>query len=318
MDIVGGFYTGRVAKARPRAVTPETMIATALADIGITDAPLRTLERDGRWAAILPGNRIAWFPRDEDGRSLLARERMVLRLIEKHCSFSAPHVMHEGSEGWDLRTMVPGDSQPYEIHAKACTDKSLARRIGEALGRIIADQHTNIPTDELKGWLPATRDWPRTEDLPNIPHVVEDRALLSRIDQALARRDAIIHAPGVRVLTHCDLGFHNIAFDPATLEVRGVFDYEGAAFSDRHFDFKNLLVHGADDVEPVLDAAAYVYEDLTGVTVDLDRVRLFNAIEAIGFLAYRFGHAPEEEWCGRTLAQDLAWADRALRDAGID
>jgi aminoglycoside phosphotransferase (APT) family kinase protein len=295
---------------------PETILRT-LADIGITDAPQRILERDGRWAAILPGNRIAWFPRNEDGRALLARERRVLRLLERYCAFKAPRVIHEAEEGWDLRTMVPGDSQPFEIHALARTDRKLAQRIGEALGRIIADQHTSVPTAELEGWLPATRDWPRTEDLPNIPRVVEYHALLSRIEDALARRDAIVHAPGVRVLTHCDLGFHNIAFDPETRDVVGVFDYEGAAFSDRHFDFKNLSLHCDDGTEPALDAAAEVYEQLTGVAIDRQRVRLFNAIEAIGFLGYRFGHAPEEDWCGRTLAEDLAWADRALKDAGL-
>jgi hypothetical protein len=44
---------------------------------------------------------------------------------------------------------------------------------------------------------------------------------------------------------------------------------------------------------------------------------LLNAIAAIGYLAYRHGHAPDEEWCGRTLEQDLAWARAALTCAGL-
>lgn len=216
-----------------------------------------------------------------------------------------------------LASVGIGD-RPLEIYEQARSNPALAKRIGEALGRLLADQHMNVPTAELTGWLPAMPNWPRAEDLPNLPRVVEDRALLARIDEALVQREAIVRAPGARVLTHSDLGFHNIAFDPATLEVVGVFDYDGATFADRHFDFKNMSLHCADGSEPLLEAAATTYEKLSGSAIDRDRVRLLNAIEAIGFLGFRYGHPPEEEWCGRTLAQDLDWANRALTAAGID
>jgi hypothetical protein len=319
--MLGAFYTGCVAKDRPvimDAVPTESHVAAALARVGIVDPPLKTLERDGRLAVFLPGDRLAWFPRNEDARAWMARERRVLRLVERYCSFATPRVIHEDSEGWDVRSMVPGDSRPFEIYEQARSDRALGVRIGEALGRILADQHMNVPAAELEGWLPAMPNWPRAEDLPNLPRVVEERALLARIDKALAWRERIVREAGSRVLTHSDFGFHNIAFDPATLDVRGVFDYEGAAFSDRHIDFKNLSLHCADGSEPTLDAAADAYEKLTGIAIDRERVRLLNATEAIGFLGFRFGHAPEEEWCGRTLAQDLDWADKALRAAGID
>ena len=296
----------------------EDDIAAALAGVGICDRPLRTLERDGRAAVFLPGDRIAWFPRDEDGRASMTRERRVLRLVETYCRFLAPRVIHEDVEGWDVRSMVPGDSRAFEIYEQAQSDLALARRIGEALGRMLADQHINVPPTELQGWLPAMPNWPRAEDLPNLPRVVDDRALLARIDEALSQREAIVREPGARVLTHGDLGFHNIAFHPATLAVVGVFDYDGAAFADRHFDFKNMSLHCPDGSEPLLEAAASTYEQLSGFAIDRDRVRLLNAIEAIGFLGFRYGHPPEEEWCGRTLARDLDWADKALKAAGID
>jgi aminoglycoside phosphotransferase (APT) family kinase protein len=296
---------------------PDAAIAAALARAGVRDAPLAILERDGRRGALLPGDRIAWFPRHADGAALLARERRVLRLLERHCRFAAPRVLHEDGAGWDLRTMVPGVSNPYDVHERAREDRALAVRIGAQLGRILADQHARVPASALGAWLPALPDWPRAEDLPRLPQVVEDRALLARIDEALRRRAALVAEPGPRVLTHSDLGFHNIAFDPATFDVAGVFDYQGAAFGDRHLDFNKMSLHCADGSEPLLEAAAGVYEELTGAAIHRGRVLLLNATEAIGFLGFRFGHAPEEEWCGRTLAQDLAWADKALRTAGI-
>jgi len=37
-----------------------------------------------------------------------------------------------------------------------------------------------------------------------------------------------------RALVHGDLGLHNLALDPETDAVNGVFDYDGAAWADRH------------------------------------------------------------------------------------
>jgi aminoglycoside phosphotransferase (APT) family kinase protein len=297
--------------------TPEHALA-ALRLAGISGAPSRMLERDGRRAVFLPGDRIAWFPLDEEWRGYLARQRRVLGLLERYCSFRAPRVLYQDQEGWDVRTMVSGVSDPWDVYARAQKDRMLAARIGEALGRVLADQHVNVPAAGLEEWLPLLPDWPRAEDRDKLPKVVEDRALLARIEEALRRREAVVRDAGTRVLTHSDLGFHNIAFDPQTLDVVGVFDYDGAAFTDRHFDFKNMSLHCEDGSEPMLDAAAEIYERLTGIAIDRGRVRLLNACEAIGFLGFRFGHAPEEDWCGRTLAQDLDWADKALQAAGID
>lgn len=78
-----------------------------------------------------------------------------------------------------------------------------------------------------------------------------------------------------------------------------------------------MSLHCTDGTEPLLEAAAGVYEQLTGWHIDRNKVRLLSATEAIGILGFRFGHAPDEEWCGRTLAQDLAWAHDALTTAGI-
>ncbi len=43
----------------------------------------------------------------------------------------------------------------------------------------------------------------------------------------------------------------------------------------------------------MLEAAIAAYEGLGGVTIDRRRVHLFNALEAAGFLGFRFGHAPQ-------------------------
>ncbi len=49
------------------------------------------------------------------------------------------------------------------------------------------------------------------------------------IDRALDAYDAVIVAAEDRVLVHGDLGLHDVAVDPETTKVRGVFDYDEAS-----------------------------------------------------------------------------------------
>ena len=62
----------------------------------------------------------------------------------------------------------------------------------------------------------------------------------------------------------------------------------------------------------MLDAALEVYEPAVGRRLDRDRIRLYNAACAIGYLAFRSGVAPDRKSCRRTLAEDLRWVRAAL------
>lgn len=120
----------------------------------------------------------------------------------------------------------------------------------------------------------------------------------------------LVHA---LILVHTDVGFHNLAIDGESRTVQGVFDYDGAAWADRHHDFRYLVFDV--DRHDMLDAACAVYEPVVGRPIRRDRVLLYNAASAVTFLAYRAGHAPEERWCGRTLAEDLRWSRDAIARA---
>ena len=122
-------------------------------------------------------------------------------------------------------------------------------------------------------------------------------------------------APSDRALNHGDLGLHNVAFVPGTDEVAGVFDYDGAAWADRHQDFRYLLFPGSAD-ETILDGALEIYEPLLGLRLDRERIRLGNAACAIGFSAIAAALRPKRNSCGRTLAEDLHWVTHALQGLG--
>ena len=79
-----------------RWIAPEPgAIARVLAEAGagpVDPGALDILPRDERFAVRLPGDRMAWFPTSRPGLERLRRERRVLELIARHCSFAAPRV----------------------------------------------------------------------------------------------------------------------------------------------------------------------------------------------------------------------------------
>jgi aminoglycoside phosphotransferase (APT) family kinase protein len=258
---------------------------------------------------------MAWFAADADGRARLRTEQRVLRLLAQRCSFRTPRILFISADGFDLRASVPGACDPWPLYQRTKADPALARRIGAAVGEILVEQHTRIAAADLQGWLRERVPWPEPRAWidERIDAVVEDRDLLRRIRRVVDAYEAVQVDAADRVLVHGDLGLHNLALDPDTDAVRGVFDYDGAAFADRHHDFRYLVL--SIPGEPVLEAALAVYEPAVG-RIDRDRVWLYNAACAISYLAYRRGVAAEQKWCGRTLAEDLQWARDSMQHIG--
>jgi Phosphotransferase enzyme family len=285
-----------------------------LAGIAVDRSRLQVESRKGRTLVHLDDDRIAWFPEEREGRVAIESERRILRLIEKYCSFRAPCILYEDAEGWDVRAIVPG-VPAVDFLKQVRTDPRGAARTGAVLGRILAEQHSRIPASELD-WLPRIPSWPESSAIANLPKVIEDARLLARIGLAMEHREKIAVSVSDAVLVHSDLGAWNLAVSPDGGEVQGVFDYGDAVLSDRHQDLKYMQFYGPEE-QVMLEAAIKCYEDSAKITLDRQRIRYFNAIEAIGFLGFRFGHAPEERWCGRTLEEDVEWTTVALEAAGF-
>jgi hypothetical protein len=286
----------------------------ALRGAGMTCSPeeVRILAREERWAVSLPGERIAWFPASELGNKRLAVERRVLRLLAARCSYQAPRILFVSACGFDVRQMVPGRCDPWDLFHRCKADWRLAQRIGRSIGAILAEQHAKIVEVDVAGWLPQRVAWPEASHWmgERLPQVVNDHALLGVMEQVVERYEAVLVGLKDRALVHGDVGLHNLAFDPATDTVNGIFDYDSAAWADRHHDFRYLLFDV--DREEMLDSALEVYEPVTGRQISRDRVRLYNAACAISYLALRTGTPPDQRSCGRTLAEDLRWVDTAL------
>jgi hypothetical protein len=273
---------------------------------------LRIDARGERWAVQLPGGLMAWFPRSATGLHQLTCERRLLALLSDRCSFAVPRVLYASARGFDVRAMVLGDTDPWGVYRRLAQDAGLASRIGRSLGTILAEQHTRVVHEDIRDWLPEHVRWPEPAAWvrERIASVVDDPKLCTRIDGVLAAYESVEVDEHDRVLVHTDLGLHNLAFAPETMDVRGVFDYEDAAWADRHFDFRYLVFDF--DGDQLLDAALAVYEPAVGQRLSRERILLYNAVCAFCHLAYRRGTRPEDKSCGRTLAEDLRWTQHAL------
>jgi hypothetical protein len=130
----------------------------------------------------------------------------------------------------------------------------------------------------------AALPWPETGAWigERLPSVIDDRGLIRVLADVIEEYEGMAVDAADRALVHGDLGLHNLALDQADA-VNGVFDYDGAAWADRHHDFRYLLFDvGREDI---LDAALRIYEPAVERSLDRNRIRLYNAACAIGYLA---------------------------------
>ena len=286
----------------PHLVSATAKIHLCEAGIDVPDGDPEIELRDERWMVHLPGGMMAIFAATDAGAERIRREGELLRLLERHVSFRAPRVVTPISQtSCEVRRKVEGMVGFWSVFRRALDDSGLSRRIGHSIAELLAELHSALPLDTVRELLPIRTSWPPHSNWirEHIPQVTNDRTLIDKIDALLEIYGALDITDCDRVPVHGDVGLHNLVFQPDTLEVAGIFDFDSAAFTDRHFDLRYLELH--PEQPAMLEAAIATYETNTGRTLSRQRILLHNAASAVGFLAYRVGHAPDERWCGRTL-----------------
>ena len=275
------------------------------------------VERRGERALVtLPGERLAWFAMSTEAADRLRIEDRLLRLVSTKCSFRVPEVLATW-EGWSLRSMVAGIVNPDGFAAGLKGNPGLISWVAESVACLLAEQHSRVTEAEVAGWLPTAPAWPLPRSVMDarLPAVAIEPDLRSRIGRLLDLYDDWSAGSQDRVLIHGDFGFHNVAIEPVTGQIVGVFDYDGAAWADRHLDFRYLTFGAVQD--SLLDETILAYCGATGVALDRNRVLLSNAAAAVSHLADRAGFGEDEVIGGRTLAGDLRWTRWALDRAGF-
>jgi hypothetical protein len=291
------------------------LAAERLGAAGFRYAPadLTVEAREERWLVRLPDGKLAWLASSATGLAQLHKERRVLRLLEARCSFAAPRVLFESADGeLDVRSMVPGISEPWNVYAHVRARRQIAADMGSTIGAMLGEQHSRVGAADVADWLPQRPAWPEPREWirERLPRVVDDADLIARADSVIDAYENVAVAAADRALVHTDIGFHNLAIEAQSFTVNGIFDYDGAAWADRHHDFRYLVFDLAG--YEMLDAASSVYEATVGYRIQRSRVLLYNAACAVTYLAFRAGVQPDVRWCGRTLAEDLQWSHDAI------
>lgn len=198
-----------------------------------------------RWVAHLPGKRLAFVADTAYARQRLTRERQLLQLLADRASFRAPRVEWVDPQGnWDVRLKVPGDAGDSSAthHQRIVEAPAIAHQTGKRLGEILGELHRVITPEEARQLAPfepplAT---PLERTRRNMAMGIEDAALRAQVREVFARFDALEIGASEVVLVHGDLGSQNVAFEPETSEVLGIYDFEDMACVDRYWDFKYL------------------------------------------------------------------------------
>ncbi|HEY0961918.1 MAG TPA: aminoglycoside phosphotransferase family protein, partial [Pseudomonadales bacterium] len=220
------------------------------AGVDVPRAKLAVDRREHRWMLSWgdPAH-LAWLAADAEGVAQLDIENRMLVLVAKHCTFAVPRTLYfDPASGLAIRTRIAGAVDPAGLHARVRRDSTLGGRIGQWLGRALAELHA-IPTRSVSGWLPARPNWPEPLAVmrENLPLVLEARSpLLPRLNALLRHYEALIDRQHDPVPAHTDLGFHNLVVDPESGLPRGVIDFDSAAYVDRHLDFRYCVLDTPD------------------------------------------------------------------------
>lgn len=222
-------------------------------------------------------------------RDRMRVERWVLERLSGRLPVETPRVLAVSSdESSDLCRKAPGE--PMTWRQWGALSLAAKRAVCEPMGRIVAALHETVLASEARDL--GVVDF----GLPGLEHL-SDR-LADRLETALQRRllarvvasaSHLQELPMGQTILHDDLSHHNLAFDPATHAITGVFDFAGTAVGDPHRDLR---------YDPGLeigdDAMVRAYEQARGVSVSRSRQRHWHALSALENLAWSLENEGEE------------------------
>lgn len=291
--------------------------ALAQAGYAMNDAPQHRPEfRRWRWLAPLPGGRIAFFADNPEAVERLGRERAVLDLLgPRVSSFAVPAVEHVSPDGrLQVRRMVEGvDATAWfgGYERERMLDMSPAgRRLAGELGRALAELHGSVTPAEVEA-LGVPMGEPLSLAVADLHRrlagCLPEPALAPALDAVLERCAALGEEEGAgRVLIHGDPCAANLVIDPEAGRLVGMFDFEYAAWADRHEDFYSLHSFGDAFTERALDA----YAAVSGVRPSIQWAALHHVYAAFYALAGALAAGDPGK-----VADQLRWVRGALAGA---
>jgi aminoglycoside phosphotransferase (APT) family kinase protein len=284
----------------------ERAICRALTQAGYVahGVPQRPEFRSWRWLSKLPQGRIAFFVDHPEGVERMGRERALLDLIGQRVSFAVPLVEHVSPDGrLQIRRMVAGvTSFGGRGRERALASSRAGPLFAGELGRALAELHVSVSPAEAEALGVPMRD-PAPRAVKDLRERLSGRLPEQAVNAVLTAWEIDYQPEAAGVLTHGDLWAGNLAIDPDTGGLVGMFDFEDAAIADRHIDFFALHSFGDEFAEQVLDA----YAKASGVRPSVRRAALHHLVAAFEALAGALAEGDPDKTACR-----LDWAREAL------
>lgn len=248
-------------------------IAAACPDLsGLTAVLLGQGSDCTAWA--VGGRVVVKRPRHPAAALALAREAQGLAVARPRVSLPVPDLVWHPDPGFSRHVLLPGSQLLGEDYVR------LPETAREALARFHADCHA-IPPDLMRqAGAGPVQPWPVPETARPALDLLP--AALRPLDRSILRDWAALPAdPLGEVWGHFDAHGWNMAFDPETQRLNGIFDFGDSGIGPRHRD----LTYSALISPDLTRRLGRAYAALTGFKVDLDRLRILSGAHRLWELA---------------------------------
>lgn len=175
------------------------------------------------------------FPRSTEFLAILSRETTLLKRLHEHVSMPIPNYEYIGAHtayvGYRKIKGIELDDELYLAQPNK-------QEIADEVALFMTQMHNAVSAEEASLWgyrqYQIPHDWIENNLLGTIP---EDTDRI--VKEAL--RYAKEHPPTRFVLIHNDLHGGNLAFDPVTHRISGIFDFSDAVIADYTIEFGKLF-----------------------------------------------------------------------------
>ncbi len=289
-DVAGGDRGGE--RALDRRAIERRLCELLKTSIG----PLNFRWRSWRFIAELEGDRIAFVAADESAWKRLADEAELIERLRPALDCKLPEVifvceevrvqvraMVTGFSGIDIERLVFGGSMlppAFIRYSESCPITSLGCRLARDLGTALGQFQGAMTVTEARGIGLTTRD--SAADFSAIRRVLNEQNL-AEFSASLGHLESWrAGLPQEPLPCHGDPHLHNIAIDPDTGQLLGIFDFDESALDHPLSDLRYTHSNGS----PFAEIAAASFEDMVGAPAELGLIERFHLLGAFRHLVY--------------------------------
>ncbi|WP_119305225.1 phosphotransferase family protein [Dongia deserti] len=228
------------------------------------------------------GDAVAFIPDCASAMERLVREARLLRLLASRVSFGLPRILYAGP-ALQVRAIVSGIQIGGDGRERVFASSPQSMRLADDLGRALAQLHRAFTKQEAKAiGLVHFRPLPDGETLrARLAGKLTDPLVEMAFNSLLVLYCESAPPSMDIVVTHGDVWGGNMAIDPETGALNGLFDFDDAALTDRHIDF--MYFHSFSDEFARRALATYAIE--SDQDASWQRVALYHAVAAFAALA---------------------------------